>query len=133
MKIETKVQAAKLKLSKEQKLLITSWLEGADGQDVVFQLTRRRRVRSLPQNSYMHFCFQLISDHTGYTPEEAKGICKFMFGIKRTSELSTIELEEFLSKVRAWASMELGCYLPLPNEASFLPANYETQTPKASD
>jgi len=36
--------------------------------------------------------------------------------VKSTTELSTVEMEEFLDRVRKWASSEYGLYIPLPNE-----------------
>jgi hypothetical protein len=36
--------------------------------------------------------------------------------VRSTSDLSTIEFEEYCSKIRMWASKELGVYIPSPNE-----------------
>lgn len=35
---------------------------------------------------------------------------------KSTASLTTEEFEEFLRNVRVWSSMELGVFIPLPNE-----------------
>lgn len=36
--------------------------------------------------------------------------------VRRTSGLSTIEWEEFMSQIRIWADTELQTYIPQPNE-----------------
>jgi hypothetical protein len=36
-----------------------------------------------------------------------------------TTKLSTIEMEDYLEKIRVFASRELGCFLPKPNETEF--------------
>ncbi len=91
-------------------------------------------MRSLPQSKYYFgVVVKIISDELGYTREEVHEICKQMFlseiiflktkkGVrqirvpKSTTELKTVEFEEYLSSIRQWASMELGIYIPTPNE-----------------
>lgn len=91
--------------------------------------------RSNPQNRYYWgVCIALLSEHTGYTTDEIHEVLKHKF-LKRvlrmlnlkqknveevsitesTSNLDTIQFEEYLSQVRIWAS-QLGCYLPEPHE-----------------
>jgi len=36
---------------------------------------------------------------------------------RSTTELSTVDFEEYMKLIRTWASEELGVYIPLPNEA----------------
>lgn len=36
--------------------------------------------------------------------------------VKGSSVLTTSEFEKFMSDIRRWASMELGLYIPEPNE-----------------
>jgi len=90
--------------------------------------------RSNPQNRYFHgVVIPILSEHTGHTPEECKEIVKSLFlkkettiktktglknikYVKGTSKLRTDEFEIFMERVRIWASVELGCYIPLPNE-----------------
>jgi len=76
----------------------------------------------------------------GYTSEEMHEILKYKFlteirelvrekeGVKTkkliivpltTTDLSTIQFEDFLSSIRAWASNELSIFLPAPNEGPF--------------
>jgi hypothetical protein len=73
--------------------------------------------RSNPQNRYLHgVLLPVLSTHTGYDQDEMKAVIKWKFKVQHTSALSTIEFEKFLSDVREWASRDLGCYLPCPNE-----------------
>lgn len=39
--------------------------------------------------------------------------------LRSTTDLTTIEMEEYLSKIRTWASMTLSCYIPEPNEVDY--------------
>ena len=71
----------------------------------------------------------MLSEETGYEPEEmSDAMCmEFLkvhdekrFQVARgTSSLSTVEFEEFMSKIRRWASQELTLFLPEPNEVEF--------------
>jgi len=69
--------------------------------------------------------YRLLADYTGHSPEEIHEAMKYEFLLnhesklkvpRSTSELSTLEMEDYLSRVREFASMELGVYIPEPNE-----------------
>lgn len=95
---------------------------------------REVKIRSLPENRYYFgVIVQILSDELGYSREEVHEICKHLFlseviflktkdGFKEmripksTTQLKTIEFEDYLSNIRQWASIELSIYLPLPNE-----------------
>lgn len=90
--------------------------------------------RSNNQNRYMWgVVYETLSNHLGYTPEEIHEICKHKFlkgwltlheksGAKEieitksTASLNTVEMENYLTKIREWASIELTCWIPDPNE-----------------
>lgn len=88
--------------------------------------------RSNPQNRYYWAaCVNLLSDHTGFNTDEIHEILKHKFLKKRmmlmttihditksTTELTTAEMEDYLSKVRQWASQELSVNIPEPSENS---------------
>jgi len=107
-------------------------MEGQRVETVTSQY-RIKKARSTNQNRYYRgVVLPLISDVTGYTSDEMHGILGQMFladGVlllnkvfkvaKSTTKLSTVEMEEFLTKCRQWASLELSCYIPLPNEVSY--------------
>lgn len=95
------------------------------------KIEKLRKDRSNEQNRYMHgVVLKMILDEMGEesTEEEMvklKNLMKSLFLRKQihgfdtfgdTSDLSTVEMEEFLEKVRRWASATLNLYIPLPNE-----------------
>lgn len=96
---------------------------------------REEKIRSLPQSKYYWgVCIKILSDELGYTDEEIHEVCKSMFLkdvihlktkggglkevviVKSTRDLTTIEFEDYLSKIRVFASLELGIFIPEPNE-----------------
>ena len=84
----------------------------------IFQKKIVEKQRSNLQSRYFHgVILPILSDHTGYTEEEMKAVLKYKFHIKHTSELDTASFEEFMSEIRRWASAELECWIPEPNEA----------------
>lgn len=86
--------------------------------DVIVKKFIPYKERTNKENRYFHGpVLDILSDHTGYTPEEMKGILKWIFKVPSTSGLSTVEMEKFLTQIRQWASIELNCYIPLPDEA----------------
>ena len=92
------------------------------------------KQRSNNQNRYYwSVIIGTLSDHTGFTPEEMHEVLKHKFLHKdlvvkekskvyfmniptSTAKLNTSEMEHYLTQIREWASLDLGCYLPLPNE-----------------
>lgn len=95
---------------------------------------KEMRLRSQPQSRYYFgVIIEILSNELGYTKNECHEILKELFlktlkhlktknGVKEvwitksTTNLTTIDFEEFLSQIRQWASIELSIYLPLPNE-----------------
>jgi hypothetical protein len=105
------------------------------GKRVVLTVTPEGRKRSLRQNAYWwSVCVHLVSEHTGYEPEEVHDLAKKMFLPKRvtvrgkngrlrgrftiggsTTKLKTGEMAEFVERFRRWAATELGVVIPDPN------------------
>ena len=90
----------------------------------------KEKNRSLRQNSYYWgVVTKLLSDHFGYTPDETHESLKMEFlkvhndgkpdTIKSTTNLSTAEMEDYLSRVRIWASAEWQVFIPEPNECEW--------------
>ena len=87
--------------------------------------SKHREKRSIQQNNYYWgVVCKIMSDETGYTPEEMHQILgeKFlsydkdeMTFVKSTTKLRTKDFEDYMEKCRRFASMELQCYVPLPN------------------
>jgi len=104
------------------------YLRSLDGQVVDVIVRKPKKPRSNNQNAYMWgIVYQLISETTGYTPNEVHDAMRMLFLLDRsrkiptlrsTTELSTVEMEDYLSKIREFASMELNCYVPEPNEVN---------------
>ncbi len=94
---------------------------------------RLSKKRSNPQNRYYFgIPIKLISDHTGHTTDEIHEILKSMFLkkwveikgkeyeiVQSTTELNTLSFEDYLSKIRQWASLDLGLFIPTPDEAEY--------------
>ena len=95
-----------------------------------------KKDRSNNQNRYMHgLVFKMIAEEMGeYDEDHIKDLMKHKFltyevttttksgqviteqKTKHTSELSTVEMEEFLFKCRHWAREWLKIQIPEPNE-----------------
>jgi hypothetical protein len=71
----------------------------------------------------------MIAYEMGISDEEAHDFLKAKFNkktivvkekeyevIRSTTDLSTIEMEDFLEQVRRWAAEDLNCVIPLPGE-----------------
>lgn len=107
-------------------------------EEVFVSVTKKGQIRSSNQSKYYWgVVIPLISESTGYTkdethewlkenilaieviPDKCRRISIAGREIKfvpSTTQITTEEFENFMSKTREWASMELSCYIPLPNE-----------------
>jgi hypothetical protein len=89
------------------------------------------KTRSSNENRYFHgVVLELLSDFTGHTTEELKLYLKRKFGWietkqvmgmtvevpMSTADMNTADFEKFMGQIRMWASAELNCYVPEPNE-----------------
>lgn len=101
-----------------------------EGGLVQITIEKRKRPRSNEQNRYYWgVVVRIISDHLGYTPEEAHTALRGHFLtvltdktlplIKSTTDLSTVEFEAYMTKIREWASIEFQMYIPEPNEVDY--------------
>lgn len=99
-----------------------------NGKEVRIDIKLHKPTRSNNQNEYYwKIVIGLISEQTGYTPDEVHEILKQEFigkplnvgektyNIATTTNQTTVEFEQYLSKIRQWASITLGVYIPLPN------------------
>ncbi len=92
------------------------------------------KSRSNSQNSYYWgVVIETLSDELGYTPDEMHEIIKHRFltqndiikgktgavyvsHSKSTTSLTTKEFEDLMTRIRQWASMDLGIFIQEPNE-----------------
>jgi hypothetical protein len=119
------VTQGKLVIDSPQKFRVRlAAFEGKRGELTVRQ---PKKQRSLSENAYYHAVIvAMLSEFTGYEKEEMHEILKWKFlryvddrGIERarsTTELSTVEAEEYYERIRRWASIDLHLYIPLPGE-----------------
>lgn len=105
-----------------------SYLKTLEGKFVEVKVQKERNQRSLNQNNYYWgIVIELLSQHTGYTPDETHEICRYQFlkkvndggfeFIQSTTKLSTTEFELYLEEVKRWAAF-LGLVIPNPNEGT---------------
>jgi len=87
---------------------------------------KKKKKRSNKENRYYWgIVIKMISDYTGFSEDEAHDSMRMLFlkdrsgkveTIKSSKDLSTVEFEEYLSKIRMFASKELSLYIPDPNQ-----------------
>lgn len=103
-------------------------LSKLEGKRITVEVSAWRKSRSAMQNRYLHgVVLPILGEDLGYYKDEMKAaLChKFLSSvddktglmrIRGTSDLSTAEFEEFMTRVREWAAVELGIFIPLPGE-----------------
>lgn len=111
----------------DDKRQFTIHLNNLNGKRVQLTLEKVKHRRSNNQNAYYFgVVLKLLSEHTGYEPEELHEALKFKFTEKRyhcnllipasTKKLDTIDFEKYLDKIRKWAVEEMRVVIPLPGE-----------------
>ncbi len=106
------------------------------GKPIELIIRRKKKYRSIQQNKFLWLSYNLISDHTGFTPDELHEIFKGMF-LKRekvnektgtlftytesTTALTTIEFMEYMERIVKFSAEEFGITLPMPEEQAQLP------------
>lgn len=97
------------------------------GQEVEVTIGRKRKKRSMNQlRYYWAVPVAIIAEAAGYTPEETHEALKWRFlkvhgesefpTVRSTSELTTVEFEEYLAKIKQLAAEVYSEYVPDPNE-----------------
>ena len=104
----------------------------------VFELTEKRKKRTISQNAYLHLLFGWFALETGYTTEEVKqeifkkivnpntfyeGEFGNIITIERwrsTANLNTQEMTICIDRFRDYSSKEAGIYLPQPSDLAML-------------
>lgn len=121
------VTKCRLDIHDQQKWVI--YLAGLNGKEVEVTVKKPEKKRSQSENRYFHgIVLPILCDYFGYDAEEMKDALKMKFlliesgkipTVRKTSSLSTVEFEDFMTKVRQWAAQEWQVYIPLPNEIEF--------------
>lgn len=92
----------------------------------IIELKEKKKARTISQNAYLHVCITLFAIETGNHLEDMKYLlkksCPFMhrfdgenFKTKRTRDLDTKQMTDFIEWIRTFASMQ-GCYIPTAEE-----------------
>ena len=131
LKINRPLKKGKLALSKKDlKDINDLYAYHKDGDVMSLTITKYKKYRSNPQLSY-YFAVpvKILSEHLGYHVDEMHDLLKHMFNPKMidvkgfcveiggsTGELKTDQMEDYLSRIRMWASSDLNVFIPLPNE-----------------
>jgi hypothetical protein len=101
------------------------------GKPLYVVLEGETKKRSNQENRYYRGCVLpiLAEAYGAVTADEMHGVLQGIFWgevterghwrIKSTTEYSTVEFEEKMAQIRTWGSVELGCYVPTPNEISY--------------
>lgn len=109
-----------------------------EGSEVEIAITLLRATRSVQQNRwYWGVCIHLLSEYTGYSPEEMHEFLKAKFLPKHlavmngngvvvdhyviggsTRALNTVEFKEYTEAIQQWAAEDVGVVIPDPNEPS---------------
>jgi hypothetical protein len=131
IKYEGKVVDGKL-LMKEP-MRFKQDLKNFDGKEVVIEVKLKKKFRSHPQNDYY---WRVIVKSFGdifnkadltLSKEQIHDILKTKFllvkdpypRIKSTTELTTLEFNDYILQLQEWAASEFKCYIPDPNESGY--------------
>ncbi len=100
-----------------------------EDKEVAVTVSRWTKQRTDNQNKYYWgVVLKIIGDEIGDESESVHRSLAVLFltdrtnklpKVKSTTHLDTAEFEEYLIKVRQWASSEMGIYIPLPNEVEY--------------
>jgi len=118
-------------------------VRGFESQEVIVTLRKFRKYDQRSNNEnryYWGVVVKILSDDLGYTPDEMHEAIKYQFlaepkeiirgqgmdKVKKlimipgsTASLSVNDFESLMSKIRTWASIEFGIWVPEPNEVPF--------------
>jgi hypothetical protein len=135
VQIESKVVNGKLETNRD---LLSDVIKNLEGKDIIITIEKKKKKRSNPQNSYYWGIvlpmmqtgfYNNLGEHVGI--QEAHEFLKgrFLFRevvnqelgeviklSKSTTELSTIQFEEYLDKIREFGLEFLNITIPLPND-----------------
>ncbi len=133
LKIVRPMKGGKPALSeKDRQDILDLYTNYQDGDLIAMTIGKNKKYRSNPQLSY-YFAVpvKILSEHLGYHVDEMHDLLKHMFNPKMidvkgfcveiggsTGELKTDQMEDYLSRIRMWASSDLNVFIPLPNEAT---------------
>jgi hypothetical protein len=106
------------------------YIKTLEGKEIFLTVSQWKNTRSNNQNNYYWgVVVKLLSETTGYTLQEMHEALKLKFLVrpavvkgvelptmKSTALMNTLEFEDYCKEIREWASADLNCFIPLPNE-----------------
>jgi hypothetical protein len=122
-----KVERGKLILDYPEQLVVR--LASLEGKRVEVIVRKETKTRTNQQNRYLFgVVYAIISDCTGYDPEQVHDAMKVKFASKhldnglviteRTSKMTTERMTQYIDDIKRWASEFLGCYIPDAGEVA---------------
>ena len=132
----------KLQTEQDRNEAITSLVKITLSEGWYFELSKRKKVRTVSQNRLERLWLACIADETGNDSNELHDYFKrkflqpkevIMFGEKEfiysTKDLNTVQFKYFLDKIQIFASTELNITLPIPEDKNW-DSFYETYRDK---
>lgn len=129
------VQNGKLRVYNREKM--NEWIKPLKGM-VSIRVQKPKKQRSSQENRYYWGVpIKLLSEHTGFFPEEMHMAMRQKFlkeervvtledetevtieVARSTTSLSTSEMEDYLARIRQFAATELNLQIPEPNEVAW--------------
>ncbi|MDE7464963.1 MAG: hypothetical protein K2M59_03690 [Muribaculaceae bacterium] len=96
------------------------------------KIVRKTKPRTIPQNALMWMWYKCMEESTGQSKEDFHDYYKAKFLARQvvigrrwvtvvgsTSDLNTLQMTEYLEKVKADAATEFGIKLPLPEDKNY--------------
>ena len=122
-----KVERGKLVLDYPEQLVVR--LASLEGKRVEVIVRRETKTRTSQQNRYLFgVVYAIISDCTGYDPEQVHDAMKVKFAsqhldnglviTERTSKMTTERMTQYIDDIKRWAAEFLGCYIPDAGEVA---------------
>lgn len=100
--------------------------------EYVVRIVRKTQPRTVSQNSLMWMWYKCMEDSTGQRKEDFHDYYKTKFLTRQvvigrrwvtvigsTTDLNTLQMTEYLEKVKADAATEFGIMLPLPDDRNY--------------
>lgn len=130
--LPARLEDGRLVLDKQR---LSAALQARRDGPLVVTIERKHATRSLAQSAYYwSVVVKLLSEHTGYDPDEIHDVLKAKFLPKAlaltdgngeikdelviggtTTRLNKIEFGEFMERVRQWAAEDLQVFIPDPD------------------
>jgi hypothetical protein len=120
-----KVKKGKVELDYPERYIVH--LSKLEGQRIELITRKETNTRTNQQNKYMWgVVYAIISEATGYDPEQVHDAMKVMFAsqhldngltlTERTSKMSTVRMTQYIEDIKRWAAEFLHVYIPEANE-----------------